>query len=410
MERALDIAIVGYGTAGQAAAVFLQRQGHRLDVFERAPVLGPAGAGLLLQPTGQEVLAELGLLDDALSCGEPIERLFGTTRTGSVVMDMRYRELDAMWFGLGLQRGALFALLHEAYSGRAVVRTGTSIVAIERGETLRDANGGRYGPYELILVADGTASKLRPCELVRRDVPYPWGAFWCLCADPERRFAGTLSQHYETARRFAGILPVGKLPGQPESARQCSFFWSLRTDAFGSALERGFTAWRDEVCDYWPLGSSLLACLRDASALTRASYRDTVLSRFAHDRCVFLGDAAHAMSPQLGQGANMALLDARELAQAIAQERSLPEALARYDRSRRTHVGIYQFISRWLTPLFQSDFDTVAALRDRFFGPLGRAPLMRGEMLKVLAGVKCGLFGRIPLRRDRLQHQPVGGT
>lgn len=410
MERALDIAIVGYGTAGQAAAVFLQRQGHRLEVFERAPALGPIGAGLLLQPTGQDVLAELGLLDVALACGEPVERLFGGTRAGHVVMDMRYRELDAACFGLGMQRGALFSLLHETYADRMAVRTGKSIAAVERGEMLRDADGGRHGPYELILVADGAASTLRPRELVRRDTPYPWGAFWCLCADPQRRFAGTLTQHYETARRFAGILPVGKLPGEPESARQCSFFWSLRTDAFGSALERGFDAWRDEICAYWPLATDLLACLRDAGALARASYRDAVLSRFVHGRCAFLGDAAHAMSPQLGQGANMALLDARELAQAIAQERDLAAALARYDRARRAHVGIYQFISRWLTPLFQSDRDTVAALRDRLFGPLGRAPLLRGEMLKVLAGIKRGLFGRVPLRRAQWRVQPAGGT
>src|SRR5262249_61536797 len=67
---------------------------------------------------------------------------------------------------------------------------------------------------------------------------------------------------------------------------------------------------------------------------------------------------------------------------------------------RSAHVYIYQFISRWLTPLFQSERDFVAMLRDFAFGPLGRMPVARGEMLKVLAGIKRGWFGSLPLRRD----------
>ena len=54
--KPLHIAIVGYGTAGQAAALLLARDGHRVEVFERAPEPGPVGAGFLLQPTGLQVL------------------------------------------------------------------------------------------------------------------------------------------------------------------------------------------------------------------------------------------------------------------------------------------------------------------------------------------------------------------
>ncbi len=60
---------------------------------------------------------------------------------------------------------------------------------------------------------------------------------------------------------------------------------------------------------------------------------------------------------------------------------------------------MYQFLSRWLTPLFQSDSRVAAGLRDALFGPLGRAPIARGEMLKVLAGTKRGWFGSLPLAK-----------
>jgi 2-polyprenyl-6-methoxyphenol hydroxylase-like FAD-dependent oxidoreductase len=96
------------------------------------------------------------------------------------------------------------------------------------------------------------------------------------------------------------------------------------------------------------------------------------------------------MSPQLGQGVNMALLDAEALADALRAETNLAQALARYARARKGHVAVYQALSRWLTPLFQSDASALATLRDRAFGPFGRLPLARREMLKILTGTKRG--------------------
>ena len=110
----LNIAVVGYGTAGQAAAILLSRDGHRVEVFEQAEKPGPVGAGFLLQPVGLHVLWEMGLLDQALAHGARIERLYGETANGRAVMDMRYSGLDARLFGLGMQRGALFSLLAQA--------------------------------------------------------------------------------------------------------------------------------------------------------------------------------------------------------------------------------------------------------------------------------------------------------
>lgn len=393
----LDIAIVGYGTAGQAAAVFLARQGHRVRVFERSEKLGPVGAGVLLQPTGMSVLADLGLFDRALACGAPVHRLVGANLAGRRVMDMRYRDLDPEWFGLGMQRGALFELLKSGFAPQDRIVTGVEMAGVSSdGRRLRDVRGGVHGPFDLIIAADGAASALRKALAPQaRDRLYPWGAVWCLCADPARRFDGQLSQRYELARRMCGVLPVGRLPGEAEAAHRVSFFWSLRGDALARWPEPGFEAWKEEVRRYWPEAAELLGDKADGAQFARASYRDVVMRRPHRGRVVFLGDAAHAMSPQLGQGANMALLDAQALASALQRAASIEGALAIYTRERRAHVPVYQFISRWLTPLFQSDHDQVARLRDALFGPFGRAPILRGEMLKVLAGVKCGMFGRL---------------
>lgn len=396
-RNGLDIAVVGYGTAGQAAAVYLTRSGHRVKVFERSDTLGPIGAGILLQPTGLSVLADLGLLERALACGAPVHRLVGTNLSERGVMDMRYRDLDPNWFGLGMQRGALFELLKDGFVDQGAITTGMEIIGVsDDGRRLCDARGGMHGPFDVIVAADGAGSALRNALIPKaRDRIYPWGAVWCLCADPRRQFDGQLSQRYDLARRMCGVLPVGWLPGESESAHRVSFFWSLRGDVLKRWPERGFEAWKAEVRAYWPDVADLLESQQDEVPFARATYRDVVARRPYCGRVVFLGDAAHAMSPQLGQGANMALLDAQALAVSLEREASPQAAFVSYARARRAHVPIYQFISRWLTPLFQSDHDNIARLRDALFGPLGRAPILRGEMLKVLAGVKCGVFGRL---------------
>ena len=100
----------------------------------------------------------------------------------------------------------------------------------------------------------------------------------------------------------------------------------------------------------------------------------------------------------------MALLDALALRDHLRAPVEVPlsACLARYARQRRGHLGIYHFWSRWLTPLFQSERDRLAAVRDRLMHPLSRLPGGRGQMLRVLTGTRRGWFGRLPLAPDFL--------
>lgn len=391
------IAIVGYGSAGQCAAVLLERDGHRVEVFERVPEPGPVGAGFLLQPSGLQVLWRMGLLPEVLAHGAVVERLFGDTPCGRAVMDMRYDGLDPRLVGIGLQRGALFSILSDAFDGRRGVRAGVAITGLEdAGRVLVDAAGRRHGPYDVVVVADGSASLLRrEVGRVRLDRPYPWGALWCLVPASGWPHLRELRQRYVAARRMVGLLPVGTRPG--DATARLSFFWSLPTTTFDAWQAGGMEAWKAEVASLWPEAAPLLRDVCEPSRLARASYRDSVVAPWHRGHAVLIGDAAHAMSPQLGQGVNMALLDAMALATALRTHGDVHDALHALQRERRRHVGIYQRWSRWLTPMFQSDLDTVARLRDLALRPAGRLPLARTHMLQVLSGTQQGLFGRIAL-------------
>ncbi len=397
MTKHLNIAIVGYGTAGQALAILLSRDGHAVQVFERAPQPGPVGAGLLLQPTGLQILWEMGLLPAALAHGAPVRRLYGETPGGRGVMDMRYRGLDARLFGLGMQRGALFSLLAEAWAGAGQVHRGTRIEKVDEdsGHVL-DEHGRRHGPFDLVVAADGAASQLRrQVAATHIDRVYPWGALWCLLPRGDWPWPDELRQRYLAARKMIGLLPVGTRPG--DEVPRLSFFWSLPTCDFDAWHARGLQAWLREVTALWPQVAARLEGVIDGAQLARASYRDAVLPRWHRGRLVLAGDAAHAMSPQLGQGVNMALMDALALRDALRQESRTEAALARYQRQRRAHVSIYHFWSRWLTPLFQSERDAVAKARDLVFLPLGRLPGGSGHMLRILSGTQHGWFGKLKL-------------
>lgn len=184
-----------------------------------------------------------------------------------------------------------------------------------------------------------------------------------------------------------GVLPVGTGPDDGER-RWLTYYYSLPGAAVetfdAAALER----MQGELAALWPELAERTRALDDPARLNRARYRDVVLTRPWRERIVCIGDAAHGMSPQLGQGVNMALLDAQALAAALALHGDPARALPDYARRRARHIAVYQRLSRWLTPLFQSDMRALAPLRDACFGPLGRLPLAKRQMLKILAGSK----------------------
>ena len=345
----------------------------------------------------------MGLLGEALKYGAPVRRLFGDTATGRPVMDMRYAALDPRLAGLGMQRGALFQLLKTAWPDADKVRCGHDIVSIsEDGRCLSDDTGLRHGPYDLVVIANGSASKLRDILGPHRlDRPYPWGALWCLLPQGDWPHIADLRQRYRAARRMMGLLPVGGRPDNP--APQLSFFWSIPAADILRWQEQGLGAWHEEAATLWPEAAPLLTHITDPGILMQASYRDAVLKRWQRAPVVLIGDAAHAMSPQLGQGVNMALMDAMALRDASRMDATPEAALAHYERGRQAHAHIYQFWSRWLTPLFQSERDMAAWLRDATFIPMAKLPISRGQMLRVLTGTQKGWFGRLKLPPDFLE-------
>jgi len=397
VKGAIDVGVVGCGFAGAATGLLLARAGHTVTIYERVPQPMAIGAGILLQPTGLAVLARLGLVDEVHERGAPVSSLNCRAANGRTLFDIHYEQIAPGVHGLGIHRGALFEALLAAVKGAGVrISTGVEIVAVDRTGArprVHDANGP-LAPHDLLVVADGARSHLRDCSPALCGArPYRWGALWFVGADPERRFGTTLSQVCLGTRRILGFLPTGLGP-RGGAVPLVSMFWSLRMDRIDEWRCAGLAPWKGEILTLEPRADALLEQIHDADQILTARYVDGVMHRFSDGCVAFVGDAAHATSPQLGQGTNLALVDAAILANALAADDDIVGALARYSLARREHVDFYQLASRWLTPLFQSDLDWLGALRDRLFPLLLGLPSVRTQMLRTLAGGRRGLFLR----------------
>jgi 2-polyprenyl-6-methoxyphenol hydroxylase-like FAD-dependent oxidoreductase len=360
----------------------------------------PIGAGLLLQPTGQRVLAAMGLLDDALALGTRVDRLFGDTPTGRAVLDMSYRRFHPEAYGLGLQRGALMGLLWRRVRDLGIDwRCGAAVEGFEQdagGVTLRLAGRAPVRHAALIL-ANGSFSRLREGMKVRQSGRlFPWGAVWTVLPAPAGFPQIELRQRFRSASQMLGLMPVGKAHAG-DTERGINLVWSLPVAELDGWQQRiGLAALKQRMKALFPDVAPLLDGLQDAAQLREARYADVHMARWHDGRVLAIGDCAHGMSPQLGQGANMALIDAHELAAEVGGD--WPRVFERYTRRRRAHLRFYGQASRGLTPMFQSNAVVAPWLRDRFFGWGGKLPYIHQQSIATLAGYKTGwLWGRLKL-------------
>lgn len=394
-----SIAIIGAGTAGLATASLLSDQGHQITLYERAEALTPVGAGLLLQPTGLEVLREMGLLADILRYGARVDALVGHTRDGRRIMNTAYQSLGPGFHGLGVHRSSLCHVLSNHLMSRPHQRLmGHTVNTVETGDNHAILIGEYQGrpfreQFDAVLIANGSHSQLRPASWTRYDALYPWGAMWSMQPMVDTFAAPLLQQRYHRAHQMAGILPTGCRPDQLD-APLASFFWSLPVTQMADwqRPDFDFHGWRDEALKLWPQLVDFLAPLTHQRQLVAATYRDVIMHRWGENRLGVIGDAAHAMSPQLGQGANMALLDAQAIGNAVANAKTWPEVWTHYHRQRGPQIRFYQRMSRWLTPAFQSHSYVASRIRDTLFPVMEQIPWLRSEMAKTVAGQKQRLL------------------
>lgn len=311
------VLIVGAGIAGLAAGVALARHGITADIVERAEEWRTAGAGMYLQVNAVRALDDLGLAEAVEKRGAPVRRqsIFDDRGRPLAAMDVK-----AIWGSdrsLALHRADLHEVMRDA--ARAVpVRLGTTVTALEGFDPVRVTfSDGSTGDYDLVIGADGVHSTVR--ELAFGDRPArPVGQVcWRFVAEG---FPG-IEDWTLYSGRGVNFLTIGI--GQE------------RVYCYGDTMgPSGNGDWRMLFRDF---PDPIPALLEQGGSALRSVLEEVTPPVWAAGRIVLIGDAAHASSPNLAQGAAMALEDALVLADLVAS-RPLAEALTGYRERRSPRV------------------------------------------------------------------------
>jgi 2-polyprenyl-6-methoxyphenol hydroxylase-like FAD-dependent oxidoreductase len=383
----MNVAIVGYGITGSALACLLARRGISVQVFEQAPALGPVGAGVLLQPSGQQVLGAMGLLDDILQQAEPISRVRVTTRHGRELIRLDYNEWSPGLTAYGIHRGRLFERLYRACAGLNMrFQLGTRIQSCTSTATsaqLEDEAGKQYGPFEWVFGCDGNHSTLLAQSGLRvTEHMYRHGALWHVGSLSGLK--GELLQATDGSRRLCGLLPTA-----PD---ECSLFWGATADE-AEHMRLNFEAWKREGMTFFPEAAPILSALTSPDELRFTTWRHRQTSGCVIGRLLLLGDAAFASSPHLGQGVNLGLLDAWTLDRLIGNTHDISIAVRQYPEVRAEQRRFYGTLSTLLSPFFQSSLPGLGIIRDLGLQALTGLPSFRRQMIDVLSGLRKGWRG-----------------
>ncbi|WP_251977832.1 FAD-dependent urate hydroxylase HpxO [Salinicola avicenniae] len=338
----LNVLVIGAGMGGLTAALALQQAGHHVEVVDRVAELRPVGAAISVWSNGVKILKALGIGDAIEQASGRMNRMRYLTRDGTPLTDFSLQPLydDVAQRACPIARATLQQTLLEAVGpdnvtlGRACLDYTADIDGIsarfDDGSTRR---------ADLIVIADGTRSKLRERALGR---PVPrrycgyvnWNVRVPATTDlaPLEDWAQYVGDHQRVS-----LMPMSGDADKPEF--YCFFDVPLPPETPNDP-----SRYREELSTHfagWAAPVQRLVERFDPAAMARVEIHDIEpLETLIGERAAILGDAAHGMAPDLGQGGCQAMEDAWVLARALdAADGDLAAALTAYDTARTARVG-----------------------------------------------------------------------
>jgi len=345
-SKRLKVAVVGGGIGGLSVANAMLRRGIDVTVWEQADLLSDTGTGLSLFPNGRRQLERMGLGEALAEVGATIGegsafyRMDGTFVSRVVVTD------SSGWNGIyGMHRADLLRVLAGGLPPTAI-RSGQRCVGFEQNASLAQLKfaTGQTDTADVVIAADGIQSTLQQCIV-----------------EP-------LSPEYSGFRAYRGLIPRERIPEWPEEAHQIwmgdgkhFMVYPVRSGRLFNYV--GFVPTKSETIESWSATGDrdeLTASFKgwDARVVGILEKVETCfwwglydrkpLASWSKGRLALLGDAAHAMLPHLGQGANQAIEDGVALAIFLEGRESaeVSDILRRYEAFRRERTDVVQAEAR----------------------------------------------------------------
>ncbi len=323
------ICVIGGGIGGVAAGVALTRAGIETTVYERAAELREIGSGLCLWPNATRALRDLGLLDDVLARAEASSHFTLRARSGRVLMSLGVGGYNTP--AVCMHRADLLAtLLVRLPENR--IRLGHELESLQQhtdGKVVVGFKNGVREEFDGVIGADGIRSRVRE-TLFGPSAPLDRG--YTICRGVSHCNGGGIrpgynSETWGTGNRF-GILAMG----------DGRYTWYATANAplesFGTPAQRHQELLR--IFDEWhePI-PQLIAATSIENIFPARACDGPQLRQWGKGSITLLGDAAHACTPNLGQGCAMALEDVVTLAKCTAETFPISQAFRHYEALRR---------------------------------------------------------------------------
>ena len=390
MDKSVKIAVVGAGIGGLASAIYLAHQGHSVSIFEKFSVAKPIGSGLLLQPPGQEVLRELGLLGDIKNKGAVINALNSQNYKGKTILDLKYSDLDGpSQVGLSVGRALLHdTLLQKAIECGVTLVLGAEISKIDQVTGQLASSQTTYDCFDIIIIAGGPRDILIDDYPKRKKNQYNWSCLWANVTLPDDCPKDQLGQRCKSSNHMIGLLPSSY---EDNGITIAAFFWSLRSRRLADWRAQPYENFVEQVSCIWPSAAKAIASL-DHADFCHAIYYDITCDKPWNGNIIAIGDSIHGTSPQLGQGATMALLDAKILAESLATHTTMEQAFSHFWHLRKKQIRFVHWASKFITPFFQSRSSIAGSLRDLTCHKITQSDFGKRLALETLASRRDSLF------------------
>ena len=369
MKDPAKVMVAGAGIGGLTAAVALRRAGFEVAVFERAAELGEVGAGLLLAANAQKALGQIGLAEAVARLGTPASAGAIRSWRGEVLASIPAAELEKKVGApsVAVHRADLQALLVRE-AGEGTLRLGAEVKGFEQDKSGVRVflAGGSEERADLLVGADGLRSNIRAGLFGLKKPRYAGYAAWRAVVEPGEELLpwGTGFESWGRGARF-GCAHIGKgrvywfATGNAQEGGKDGPSGSPAGPK--ATLLRRFGTW------HRPIGN-LIEATDDHTILRTDIYdREPLGELWGDGRVTLLGDAAHPMTPNLGQGACQAVEDAVVLARCLREGGATADALRRYERLRSDRTAMIVRRSRRVGRVGQLENPLLCRLRDRVF-------------------------------------------